>query len=101
MSPFLTAGWAQRSGVVAREEFRRAFETRWMFGFTLLLVALVLGLSYFGLSQSREVGFQGFDRVTMFPAPPAPFRRSAARQTHGRRAEPAAVRYARCVPRRG
>jgi len=65
MSAFLTPGWARRAGVVAREEFRRAFETRWMFGFTLLLVALVLGLSYFGLSQSREVGFQGFDRVTL------------------------------------
>jgi Cu-processing system permease protein len=63
--PILTPGWARRSGVVAREEFRRAFETRWMFGFTLLLVALVLGLSYFGLAQSREVGFQGFDRVTL------------------------------------
>jgi Cu-processing system permease protein len=61
----LTPGWARRAGVVAREEFRRAFETRWMFGFTLLLVVLVLGLSYFGLSQAREVGFQGFDRVTL------------------------------------
>jgi Cu-processing system permease protein len=62
--PFIP-GWGRRAAVVAREEFRSAFESRWMFGFTLLLVALVLGLSYFGLSQSREVGFQGFDRVTL------------------------------------
>ena len=60
-----TAGRGRRVGIVAREEFRRAFETRWMFGFTLLLTALVLGLSYFGLAQSREIGFQGFDRVTL------------------------------------
>lgn len=65
MSGPFTPGWGRRAAVVAREEFRRAFDTRWMFGFTLLLVALVLGLSYFGLSQSREVGFQGFDRVTL------------------------------------
>lgn len=54
-----------RVRVVAREEFRRALETRWMFGFTVLLVALVLGLSFFGLGQSREVGFQSFARVTL------------------------------------
>ena len=59
------AGIGRRVRVVAGEEFRRAFETRWMFGFTLLLVALVLGLSYFGLAQSREIGFQGFERVTL------------------------------------
>ena len=55
----------RRVSVVAREEFRRALETRWLFGFTALLMALVLGLSYFGLAQSREVGFQGFARVTL------------------------------------
>ena len=65
MSALLTPGWSRRAGVVAREEFRRAFETRWMFGFTVVLVVLVLGLSYFGLAQAREVGFQGFDRVTL------------------------------------
>ena len=54
-----------RVRVVAREEFRRALETRWMFGFTVLLAALVLGLSFFGLGQSREVGFQSFARVTL------------------------------------
>jgi Cu-processing system permease protein len=54
-----------RVRIVAREEFRRALETRWMFGFTLLLVSLVLGLSFFGLGQSREVGFQSFARVTL------------------------------------
>lgn len=55
----------QRIRVVAREEYRRALETRWLFGFTVLFAALVLGLSYFGLAQSREVGFQGFARVTL------------------------------------
>ena len=48
-----------------REEYRRALETRWLFGFTALFAVLVLGLSYFGLAQSREVGFQGFARVTL------------------------------------
>jgi Cu-processing system permease protein len=51
--------------VVAREEYRRALETRWLFGFTALFAILVLGLSYFGLAQGREVGFQGFSRVTL------------------------------------
>jgi Cu-processing system permease protein len=54
-----------RVRIVGREEFRRALETRWMFGFTVLLAALVLGLSVFGLGQSREVGFQSFARVTL------------------------------------
>ena len=44
--------WA-RVRIVAREEFRRALETRWMFGFTVLLVGLVLGLSFFVLGPSR------------------------------------------------
>ena len=55
----------RRVGVVAREEYRRALETRWLFAFTALFALLVLGLSYFGLAQSREVGFQGFARVTL------------------------------------
>jgi len=54
-----------RVGVIAREEFRQALESRWLFGFTALLAALVLGLSFFGMAQSREVGFQGFARVTL------------------------------------
>ena len=58
------ASWA-RIGVVAHEEYRRALETRWLFGFAALFALLVLGLSYFGLAQSREVGFQGFARVTL------------------------------------
>jgi Cu-processing system permease protein len=56
---------AQRVRVIAREEYRRALETRWLFAFAALFAALVLGLSYFGLAQSREVGFQGFARVTL------------------------------------
>jgi Cu-processing system permease protein len=55
----------RRVVVVAREEYRRALETRWLFGFAALFAAFVLGLSYFGLAQSREVGFQGFARVTL------------------------------------
>ncbi len=51
--------------VIAREEYRRALESRWLFGFTALFALLVLGLSYFGLAQNREVGFQGFARVTL------------------------------------
>jgi Cu-processing system permease protein len=57
-------GW-RRVAVVAREEFRVALEGRWLFGFAALLTALVLGLSFFGLAQAREVGFQGFARVTL------------------------------------
>jgi Cu-processing system permease protein len=61
----MSRGRAHRIVVVGREEFRRALESRWLFGFTALLTALVLGLSFFGLAQSREVGFQGFARVTL------------------------------------
>ncbi|HUK62040.1 MAG TPA: ABC transporter permease subunit [Dongiaceae bacterium] len=64
MSP-RARGRVRRVTVVAREEFRRALEGRWLFGFTALLTALVLGLSFFGLAQGREVGFQGFARVTL------------------------------------
>jgi Cu-processing system permease protein len=64
MNPLMQASWT-RIRTIAREEYRRALETRWLFGFTVLFAALVLGLSYFGLSQSREVGFQGFARVTL------------------------------------
>jgi Cu-processing system permease protein len=58
------AGW-RRIAIVAREEFRVALEGRWLFGFAALLTTLVLGLSFFGLAQAREVGFQGFSRVTL------------------------------------
>jgi Cu-processing system permease protein len=58
-------GGARRIRIVAREEYRRALESRWLFGFAALLAALVVGLSFFGLAQSREVGFQGFARVTL------------------------------------
>lgn len=59
------AGRFARIRIVAAEEYRRALETRWLFAFTALFALLVLGLSYFGLAQSREVGFQGFSRVTL------------------------------------
>jgi len=59
------AGRITRIRIVAAEEYRRALETRWLFAFTALFALLVLGLSYFGLAQSREVGFQGFSRVTL------------------------------------
>lgn len=55
----------RRIAIVAREEFRTALEGRWLFGFAALLTALVLGLSFFGLAQAREVGFQGFARITL------------------------------------
>lgn len=58
-------GRLHRVGVVAREEFRVALEGRWLFGFAALLTALVFGLSFFGLAQAREVGYQGFARVTL------------------------------------
>jgi Cu-processing system permease protein len=51
--------------VIARDEYRRALESRWLFGFAVVLAALILGLSYFGLAQGRETGFQGFARVTL------------------------------------
>jgi Cu-processing system permease protein len=54
-----------RIAAIAREEYRRALETRWLFAFTAAFAALVLGLSYFGLAQGREIGFQGFARVTL------------------------------------
>lgn len=59
------SGRWRRIAVVAREEFRVALEGRWLFGFAVLLTALVLGLSFFGMAQAREVGFQGFARVTL------------------------------------
>jgi len=61
----MTISRSRRILVIGRDEFRRALESRWLFGFTALLTALVLGLSFFGLAQSREVGFQGFARVTL------------------------------------
>lgn len=54
-----------RALVVAREEYRRAIESRWLFGFGALFAVFVLGLSFFGLAQSGEVGFTGFARVTL------------------------------------
>jgi Cu-processing system permease protein len=64
MSPLRNAR-ITRVAVIAREEYRRALETRWLFGFAALFALLVLGLSYFGLAQSRDLGFQGFARVTL------------------------------------
>ena len=61
----IATGGGRRIVVVAREEFRVALEGRWLFGFAALLTALVFGLSFFGLAQAREVGFQGFARVTL------------------------------------
>ena len=61
----IARGALRRVGVVAREEFRVALEGRWLFGFAALLTTLVLGLSFFGLAQAQEVGFQGFARVTL------------------------------------
>ena len=51
--------------VLAREEYRRALETRWLYAFAAVFAAFVLGLSYFGLAQSREIGFTDLARVTL------------------------------------
>ena len=59
------AGRTRRIAVIAREEYRRTLESRWLFLFAILFALVVLGLSFFGLAQSREVGFQGFARVTL------------------------------------
>jgi len=61
----MNPGRLRRLDVIAREEYRRALETRWLFVFTVVFAVFVLGLSYFGLAQSREAGFQGFARVTL------------------------------------
>ena len=58
-------GFARRVRVIAGEEYRRALESRWLFGFAVVLAALIVALSFFALAQSREVGFQGFARVTL------------------------------------
>ncbi len=59
------AGRTRRIAVIAREEYRRTLESRWLFLFAILFALVVLGLSFLGLAQSREVGFQGFARVTL------------------------------------
>ena len=62
----MSAGTGFRPGralVVAREEYRRAIESRWLFGFGALFAVFVLGLSFFGLAQSGEGLFRvGADR---------------------------------------
>ena len=64
MSP-LSRDTLHRLRVIAAEEYRRALESRWLFGFAVTFALLILALSYFGLAQGREVGFQGFARVTL------------------------------------
>ena len=58
-------GSMHRIFVIAREEYRRTIESRWLFLFSILFALVVLALSFFGLAQSQEVGFQGFARVTL------------------------------------
>jgi Cu-processing system permease protein len=58
-------GMRARVAIVARDECRRAIESRWLFGFAALFALLVLGLSYFGMAQSGDVGFTSFARVTL------------------------------------
>lgn len=58
-------GSMRRVFVIAREEYRRTIESRWLFLFSILFALVVLALSFFGLAQSQEVGFQGFARVTL------------------------------------
>ncbi len=65
MTHAVMPGRWRRTFVVAREEYRRAAESRWLFAFAGLFALFVLGLSYFGLAQSGEVGFTSFARVTL------------------------------------
>ncbi len=65
MNARLRPGMARRVGVVAREEFRRAVESRWLFAFAALFAAGVLGLSWFGLAPAGELRFSGLARVTL------------------------------------
>lgn len=57
-------GW-RRIRVVARAEFRLAVESRWLFSFAALFAAGVLGLSWFGLAPSGEIGFTSLARITL------------------------------------
>lgn len=55
----------RRVSVIAREEFRRAVETRWLFAFAAVFAACVLGLSWFGLAPAGELRFSSLARVTL------------------------------------
>ncbi len=55
----------RRVRVIAREEFRRAVESRWLFAFSALFALCVLGLSWFGLAPAGEVGFTSLARITL------------------------------------
>ncbi len=65
MSTSRRPGRAARVRIIAREEYQRALESRWLFAFAGLFALFVLGLSYFGLAQRGEVGFASFARVTL------------------------------------
>lgn len=50
--------------IVAWRELRDTLHSRWLVGFGVLFALLTIGISYYGLAGSREVGFQGFGQVS-------------------------------------
>lgn len=48
---------------IAWREMRDSLHSRWLIGFGLLFVLLTVGISYYGLASSRQIGFQGFELV--------------------------------------
>lgn len=50
--------------ILAWREFQDGLHSRWLLGFGLLFAALTLGISYYGLAGTRQIGFQGFELVS-------------------------------------
>jgi len=50
--------------IVASRELRDTLHSRWLIGFGILFSVLTIGISYYGLAGSREIGFQGFGQVS-------------------------------------
>lgn len=50
--------------ILAWREFRDGLHSRWLLGFGLLFALLTLGISYYGLAGTRQIGFQGFELVS-------------------------------------
>ena len=50
--------------IVAWRELRDTLHSRWLVGFGILFALLTIGISYYGLAGSREIGFQGLAQVS-------------------------------------